>query len=169
MLSRIVEFKNPHLLIDALSALKELPWELSIFGDGPDRERLEAGTPSVLRDRVHWRGWSDGPEPALADADLLCMPSRCETFPLVILEAMARGVPVASSAVCAVPEMLDSGKAGFLVEDVSVEGWRKCLAEVLANPDALPPIGQRGFERMSKKYTVEAMADAYIDAINEVV
>jgi len=169
VLTRIVEFKNPHLLIDALSGLTELPWTLSIFGDGPDRERLEARTPAAVHDRVHWRGWSDGPGPALADADLLCMPSRCETFPLVILEAMARGVPVASSAVCAVPEMLDFGRAGFLVENVSVEGWRECLAEILADPAALPSVGQRGFERMSKHYTVEAMADAYVDAINEVL
>ena len=122
MLSRIVEHKNPHLLIDALSALTELPWTLSIFGDGPDRERLEARTPAALRDRVHWRGWSDGPGPALADADLLCVPSRSEAFPMVILEAMAAAMPVASSAVCAVPEMLDFGKAGFLVENVSVAG-----------------------------------------------
>jgi glycosyltransferase involved in cell wall biosynthesis/GT2 family glycosyltransferase len=169
MLSRIVEFKNPHVLIDALSGLTELPWKLSIFGDGPDRAQLEARTPAAVRDRVHWRGWSDGPEPALADADLLCMPSRCETFPLVILEAMARGVPVASSAVCAVPEMLDFGKAGFLVEDVSVEGWRQRLAGILADPGALPSVGRRGFERMSEHYTVAAMADAYVDAINAVL
>lgn len=169
MLSRIVEFKNPHLLVDALSGLTEIPWTLSIFGDGRDRERLQALTPVALHDRVHWRGWSDGPGPALADADLLCMPSRCETFPLVILEAMARGVPVVSSAVCAVPEILDFGRAGFLVEDVSVQGWRKSLAEILADTASLASVGRRGYERMSKHYTVEAMADAYIDAINAVL
>jgi glycosyltransferase involved in cell wall biosynthesis len=97
------------------------------------------------------------------------MPSRCETFPLVILEAMARRIPVASSAVCAVPEMLDHGRAGFLVEDVSVDGWRECLAKVLADPAALQSVGQHGFERMTKHYTVEAMADAYIDAIDAVL
>jgi glycosyltransferase involved in cell wall biosynthesis/GT2 family glycosyltransferase len=169
MLSRIEEFKNPHLLIEALGGLTELPWKLSIFGDGPDREKLAARTPAALRDRVHWRGWSDGPGPALAGADLLCMPSRCETFPLVILEAMARAIPVVSSAVCAVPEILDFGAAGFLVEDISVAGWRQRLAEILADPEALPSAGRRGFERMSKHYTVEAMAEAYIGAINEVL
>jgi glycosyltransferase involved in cell wall biosynthesis len=54
MLSRIEEFKNPHLLIEALGGLTEFPWTLSIFGDGPDREKLQAGTPVALRDRVHW-------------------------------------------------------------------------------------------------------------------
>ncbi|BCZ23097.1 glycosyltransferase [Mycobacterium senriense] len=169
MLSRIVEHKNPHLLIEALRGLAEMPWKLSIFGDGPDRERLQAGTPPELGERVQWRGWSAGPEPALADADLLCVPSRSEAFPVVILEAMSRAIPVAASAVCAVPEMLDFGTAGFLVEPVSASGWREELARILADPGALPPVGRRGYERMRKHYTVQAMADAYLDAIGAVL
>ncbi|GFG67016.1 hypothetical protein MKUB_45060 [Mycobacterium kubicae] len=168
MLSRIVEHKNPHLLIEALAGLTEMPWRLSVFGDGPDRQRLEALTPPELRDRVQWRGWSAGPGPALADADLLCVPSRSEAFPLVILEAMARAVPVAASAVCAVPEMLDFGAAGYLVDSVSVSGWRDRLAKILAQPSALPAVGQLGFRRLCTHYTVEAMADAYLDAIGAV-
>ena len=169
MLSRIVEHKNPHLLVEALAQLPDMPWRLSIFGDGPDRVRLAARTPPHLRDRVRWHGWSDGPEPALAQADLLCVPSRSEAFPLVILEAMARGVPVAASGVCAVPEMLDHGAAGFVVDPVTVAGWRAALAEILADPAGLPDVGRRGHERMSRCYTVEAMTDAYLEAIGAVL
>lgn len=169
MLSRIVEHKNPHVLIDALAHLPELPWRLSIYGEGPDRAELEARTPSHLRNRVAWRGWSSGPDPALADADLLCVPSKSEGFPVVIVEAMARAVPVAASAVCAVPEMLDHGRAGFVVDDVTVKGWRHALAGILADPGALPDVGYRGYERMSSHYTVEAMTDAYLDAIGAVL
>jgi glycosyltransferase involved in cell wall biosynthesis/GT2 family glycosyltransferase len=169
MLSRIVEHKNPHLLIEALSDLADMPWLLSIFGDGPDRKMLEAKTPVGLRDRVHWRGWSAGPGPALADADLLCVPSRSEAFPLVILEAMARAIPVAASAVCAVPEMLDFGKTGYVVEPISVSGWREQLHRILGDPGALPSVGQRGYERMRTHYTVQAMTDAYVNAITAVL
>ncbi|OBH74722.1 glycosyl transferase family 1 [Mycobacterium mantenii] len=169
MLSRILEHKNPHVLIEALGELPDFPWRLSIFGDGPDRERLQARTPAGLLNRVNWRGWVDGPGTALADADLLCVPSRSEAFPLVILEAMARSVPVAASAICAVPEMLDFGEAGFLVNPVSVAGWRDSLQRILADPDALPAMGRRGFERMHRYYTVEAMTDAYLEAINAVL
>ncbi|MBJ8340468.1 glycosyltransferase [Antrihabitans sp. YC3-6] len=165
MLSRIVEHKNPHLLVEALDGLRELPWDLSIFGDGPDRERLEALTPSDLRDRVHWRGWSPGPEAALADCDLLCVPSRSEAFPLVILEAMARRIPVIASSVCAVPDMLDQGRAGALVEDITVDGWRRALRGLLEQPQTWPALGDRGFDRMRERYTIEAMADAYEAAI----
>jgi glycosyltransferase involved in cell wall biosynthesis len=65
--------------------------------------------------------------------------------------------------------MLDFGKAGFVVEPVSVSAWRNQLAEILADPDALPDVGQRGFERMQTHYTVEAMTDAYLEAIDAVM
>jgi glycosyltransferase involved in cell wall biosynthesis/GT2 family glycosyltransferase len=169
MLSRLVEAKNPHLLVAALDGLRELDWTLDIFGDGPDRERLEALTPPDLRGRVRWRGWSPGPDHAFVDADLVCLPSRSEAFPLTILEAMARRLPVIASASCAVPDMLDHGKAGLVVDDVTVEGWRRALAEVLTSPDELPTIATRGLERMRDHYTIEAMADAYQGAFAEVL
>ncbi|GAA1084023.1 glycosyltransferase [Tsukamurella spumae] len=167
MLSRIVEHKNPHLLVEALAGLTEFAWELDIFGDGPDRERLEALTPPELAGRVRWRGWSPGPEQALADADLVCVPSGSEAFPMVILEAMARRVPVVASAVCAVPDMLDDGAAGALVHDITVDGWREALRALLSHPDEWAALGDRGFARMREQYTVEAMADAYEAAFAE--
>ncbi|PJK23182.1 glycosyltransferase [Mycolicibacterium goodii] len=168
MLSRIVKHKNPHVLIEALDGLRELPWRLSIFGDGPDRAELQARTPADLADRVAWRGWAAGPDEALADCDLLCVPSRSEAFPLVILEAMARRIPVAASAVCSVGDMLDGGRAGILVEDISVSGWRAALDSALQRPQTWPSLGDNGFERMSAHYTVEAMADAYETALTAV-
>lgn len=168
MLSRIVEHKNPHLLIEALDRLRDLPWTLDVFGDGPDRERLEARTPADLADRVRWRGWSAGPGPAMADADVVCLPSRAEAFPLTILEAYARRLPVIASASCAVPEMLDHGAAGIVVDDVSVDGWEAALRPVLEDPTRLAGLGDRGLEHVRERYTIEAMADAYEAAFDEV-
>jgi glycosyltransferase involved in cell wall biosynthesis/GT2 family glycosyltransferase len=169
MMSRIVELKNPHLLVEALDGLRDRDWTLDIFGDGPDRDRLESLTPHYLRDRVRWRGWSPGPDHAFADADLVCLPSRSEAFPLTILEAMARRLPVMASATCAVPDMLDHGRAGVVVDDVTVEGWRAALATVLDDPSDLPATASRGLQRMRENYTIESMADAYERAIAEVL
>jgi glycosyltransferase involved in cell wall biosynthesis/GT2 family glycosyltransferase len=169
MMSRIVELKNPHLLVAALDGLRDRAWTLDIFGDGPDRERLESLTPADLRDRIRWRGWSPGPDHAFADADLVCLPSRSEAFPLTILEAMARRLPVIASATCAVPDMLDHGRAGVVVDDVTVEGWRTALATVLDDRAGLGAIASRGLERMRDHYTIESMADAYEHAIAEVL
>lgn len=84
---------------------------------------------------------------------------------MVILEAMARRLPVAASAVCAVPDMLDDGAAGALVREVTVEGWRDALRALLSRPGDWAALGEKGFARMSAHYTVEAMADAYESAI----
>ncbi|MGJ9423783.1 glycosyltransferase [Aeromicrobium sp. CF3.5] len=167
MLSRIVEHKNPHLLVEALAGLPDLPWTLDIWGDGPDRVRLEALTPTDLRDRVRWRGWSAGPGPALAEADVVCLPSRAEAFPLTILEAMARRLPVIASSSCAVPDVLDHGAAGIVVDDVTVAGWRRALVDLFDRRADLSELADRGFERMREHYTIESMADGYEAAIRE--
>jgi glycosyltransferase involved in cell wall biosynthesis/GT2 family glycosyltransferase len=166
MLSRIVEHKNPHLLVDALTSLTDLDWTLDIFGDGPDLARLRAMTPPAVADRVRWRGASPGPDHAFAEIDVLCVPSRAEAFPLVIVEAMTRGLPVVSSAVGSVPDMLDDGRAGVLVEPVTAAAWRAALRPILTDPELLRPIAAAGAERAASHYTVAAMADAYEDAIN---
>jgi glycosyltransferase involved in cell wall biosynthesis len=163
MLGRIVELKNPHLLVEALSAHMDLPWTLDIFGDGPDRTRLEALAPSS--DRVRWRGASPGPDHAFAEIDVLCVPSRTEAFPMVIAEAMTRGVPVVASAVGSIPDILDGGRAGILVEPVTVEAWSAALRPILVDPSPLAELAKAGVQRANEQYTVDAMTDAYEAAI----
>jgi glycosyltransferase involved in cell wall biosynthesis/GT2 family glycosyltransferase len=169
MLSRIVEHKNPHLLVAALARMPELPWTLDIFGDGPDRVELAARTPDELRDRVRWRGASPGPDHAFAEVDVLCVPSRAEAFPLVIVEAMARGVPVLASAVGSVPDLLDDGRAGVLVDPVTETAWAEALRTVLADPSRLVPLARAGARRAAERYTVRAMVDGYAQAIADVM
>lgn len=168
VLSRIVEHKNPHLLIDALAALSQMDWTLDVFGDGPDRQRLEARTPPTVADRVRWRGWSPGPDHAFADVDVLCVPSRAEAFPMAIVEAMIRGVPVVASAVGSVPDILDDGRAGVLVEPVTRQAWTEALRPLLADPARLSSLARAGWERARAHYTVAAMADAYEAALSTV-
>lgn len=168
MLARIVEKKNPHLLVEALNGLREYDWELDIFGDGPDRERLQRLTPPDLADRIRWRGWSPGPDHAFADADLVCLPSEEEAFPLVIVEAMSRRLPVIATDVCSVGDILDHGKAGIVVSEPTVAAWRHSLVEAFSSREALSALGDRGYDRAFEQYTIDAMADAYEAAIGAV-
>jgi glycosyltransferase involved in cell wall biosynthesis len=80
---------------------------------------LEHGSP-VIDAGLHQPGWM------LGRSDLGNERRRHHG----IFEAMARAVPVAASGICAVPEMLDFGKAGFVVQPVSVSGWRTHVARV---------------------------------------
>ncbi|MEJ2868886.1 glycosyltransferase [Actinomycetospora sp. OC33-EN08] len=161
MLTRLLEYKNPLLLIGALESLGRDDWTLDVFGDGPDRERLEAATPSAVRDRVRWWGQVSGPAAAFAETDVLCVPSDFEAFPLVMVEAMTRGVPVMASASGTVPEMLDHGAGGVVVSPATVEAWAAALTTALDDRDGLAALGEAGRERALAHYTDAAMADAY--------
>jgi GT2 family glycosyltransferase/glycosyltransferase involved in cell wall biosynthesis len=165
MLSRIVEHKNPHLLVDALARLPLAQWTLDIFGDGPDLARLSTLTPPHLP--VCWRGASAGPDAAFPDIDVLCVPSGAEAFPMVIVEAMMRGLPVIASAVGCVPDLLDNGRAGILVDPVTVEAWADALRPLPHEQDRLAELAMAGARRAARLYTVEAMANAYESAFME--
>jgi glycosyltransferase involved in cell wall biosynthesis len=101
----------------AIRALRDLPGDivLHLLGDGPERPRLIAlarrqGAP------VHVHGWRDDVARWLVALDLLVHPSETEGFPSALLEAMASGCPVVATAVGGVPELLDGGRRGWLVE-----------------------------------------------------
>ncbi|TCO65133.1 glycosyltransferase [Actinocrispum wychmicini] len=165
MLCRMVEHKNPHLLVAALDTLAGNSWTLDLFGDGPDRARLQAATPERRTGQVRWRGPSPGPDHAFSEIDVLCVPSRAEAFPLVIVEAMARGVPVIASAVGSVPDLLDNGRAGVLVDPVTLDAWAAALRRVIDEPNRLSGLAAAGARRAAELYTVDAMTDAYETAI----
>jgi glycosyltransferase involved in cell wall biosynthesis len=162
MLTRLKAYKNTTLLIRALDALaRPDEWTLDIFGDGPDRAALEAQTPAYLRGQVRWHGVSPGPDHAFAETDVLCVPSDFEAFPLVIVEAMTRGMPVMASATGSVPEMLDHGGCGVVVSPASVPAWTEALRGALDDRDGLARLGATGRERALAAYTDTAMVDAY--------
>ena len=161
MLTRIVEYKNPLLLVEALDGLGRDDWTLDIFGDGPDRRALAARTPAHLHDRVRWRGPSPGPDHAFAETDVLCVPSGFEAFPLVMVEAMTRGVPVMASDSGTVGEMLDGGRAGVLVAPTTRAAWTAALADALGDRGRLAALGAAGRDRALTHYTDTAMVDDY--------
>lgn len=167
MLSRLVKHKNPQKLVAALVPLAGGDWTLDVFGDGPDRARLEALTPPELAAQVHWRGWSSGPGNAFPQLDVICVPSETEAFPLVIVEAMAAGVPVIAAAVCSVPDMLDHGRAGVLVDPGDTAGWTAVLRAVVIAPGSLAGRARAARARQQQLFTIGAMTDGYITAITE--
>ena len=94
---RLATQKNFALLLDAAAQL-DRPFNLIIYGEGPQRARLEASIKSLgLTERVTLAGYIDDLMPALAHARLLVMPSDYEGFPAVLIEALAAGVPVVAT------------------------------------------------------------------------
>jgi glycosyltransferase involved in cell wall biosynthesis len=106
-----------------VAAFLRMPWRGSkaVIGDGPDRRALTAAHPDA-----HFFGFKFGEELArlLAAADVFVFPSRTDTFGLVLLEAMACGVPVAAYPVTGPIDVVEDGVTGALDEDLHAASLR---------------------------------------------
>jgi glycosyltransferase involved in cell wall biosynthesis len=136
-LGRIDPVKRVSVAIRAADLVRDLPARLFIFGGGPGAAAL-AGELDKYAGVVHYVGPVAHPREAFAQIDLLMLPSIGEGFGLVLIEAMAAGVPVVASAAGAIPEIVRHEQNGLLV-DVSphdAEGFAAAIRR-LKQDDAL--------------------------------
>ena len=140
---RVAVEKNIEAFLDA-----DLPGSRWVIGDGPDRARLEAAHPEV-----RWLGFRTGEDLArhLAAGDVFVFPSRTDTFGLVMLEAMACGLPVAAYPVTGPADVVVPGTTGVLREDL-----RQAALEALE----LDPAGPRAF---ALEHSWEACSRQFLD------
>jgi len=116
---RLVPAKGQHVLLEACRILRErgVGFHLIFIGDGPDRPSLEGMADTLsLNGSVTFRG-SCGPahvREALHEADVMVLPSFAEGIPVVLMEAMACGVPCVSTAVMGIPELVNDESNGLL-------------------------------------------------------
>jgi glycosyltransferase involved in cell wall biosynthesis len=154
---RLVPQKGHAVLLDALARVPAV-W-LVLVGEGELEPSLRARAAELgLSDRVRFLGWrADAPE-LIGGFDVFAHPSLWEGFGLVLLEAMARGVPVVASRVSAIPEIVVDGQTGRLVPPRDPIALAEALAELVADRPGAAALGQAGRRRLDQQFTVDRMA-----------
>lgn len=114
--------------------IREIPSKLVLVGDGPDRSECERLCRQLhLCDHIKFLGKQDGLVEILNAADLFLIPSQSESFGLAALEAMSCGVPVVSSSVGGLPELIRHNETGFIAEIGDVSRMAKYAVDLLTN------------------------------------
>lgn len=155
----LVPHKDHETLLRAAALLEarcpKLHW--AIAGQGPLRDDLEALLDELgLRHRVHLLGQIADPLRLIADADLFVMSSREEGLGTSVVDAMARGIPVASTTAGGLPEMLGDG-AGLLVPPGDPAALAEAVAR-LAGDDQLRRVLESRGRAAARRFSAERMA-----------
>lgn len=156
---RLAPVKGQHILLDAISGLIERGRkniELHIAGDGPDRKSLEDHASKLgIRDKVVFEGFvnQDQLRELYRKSDAFVLPSFAEGLPVVLMEAMALGVPCVSTWVNGVPELIRDGIDGYTV----APGDSKTLADAIER--LMSEDGRRGSLARAGRQRAEEVVD----------
>ncbi|MBI4241885.1 MAG: glycosyltransferase [Candidatus Rokubacteria bacterium] len=162
---RLVPVKGHTVLLRALAGLRTRPDVLLVAGEGPLRGALEADCRRLgLEGTVVFLGFRDDIATVLYASDLLVLPSLSEVLPMAVLEAMAIGLPVVATRVGGIPELIEDGREGWLVDPDDPEALRVALEAALADPAARAARGSAARRRVEREFTSEAMVHATLAA-----
>ena len=171
--ARCVPKKGLGTLLDALAALlREQVWRFVHVGDGPLRAALEERCRTLgLSDRVEWRGALTQLEliPVLEQADIFCLPSQVaadgdrDGLPNVLLEAMSMELPVVSTELPAVTELVEHGLSGMLVPPDDAPALAQALGALMRDPALRQRLGRAGRVRVVQEFSEGTGLDRLAD------
>lgn len=171
-MGRLAPAKRFDLLIDVFADLAgEFPdWDLSIWGEGADRDDLQARIDAAgLDNRVQLRGRTDAPWDALSQGHAFVLSSAVEGFPNVLLESMALGLPCVTFDCPSGPrEMTRDGQDAVLVPAGDRDKLREGLRRVFSDPALRQELGKRAAESVRNRYALPAVLaqwDALFDSV----
>ena len=165
---RLVEKKGYDMLLDALASLpKSLNWRLAHIGGGDLRRSLSARAKKLgIADRIEWRGACDQNEvvAALRAGDIFVLASRIakngdrDGLPNVLMEAASQELPIVTTNVCAIPEFVDDGRHGVLV-DQEPAAMAQALADMITNPQRRTAMGRAARARLVADFNMDCGID----------
>jgi len=163
---RLIEQKGYTYALQAFALLeRDFPAaQLVLIGDGPLKTPLHAEARRLgLARRVHFMGWRADAAALMAGLDVFVMPSLWEGFGLVLLEAMASGLPIVATAVSAIPEIVVEGETGLLVPPRDPAALAAALRVLLADPALARHFGLLGEDRLEEHFSADGMITAVVE------
>lgn len=154
---RLCPAKGQHLLLEACSILQKrgYTFEVVLVGDGPERESLEKLRKDLgLENQVHFKGILGQEEVRneYQQADLFILPSFSEGIPVVLMEAMAMEIPVISTRITGIPELIDHGSDGLLATPGDVDDLVRKIQMLLFDSRLRLHLGKAGRNKIQDKY-----------------
>jgi glycosyltransferase involved in cell wall biosynthesis len=165
----LTERKGVELLLKAFrpAAEKHPGIRLRIVGDGPLRPRLEQAAAGLgLRDKVEFAGFVNYEEihTEYAQADAFVLPTLEDAFGVVVVEALAAGVPVICSPFAGAAEYIQDGENGFIVDPTDTGGLTERIGRLLSDPALRELFSARGKD-LSLLFDASSVTQVFLKGI----
>jgi N-acetyl-alpha-D-glucosaminyl L-malate synthase BshA len=149
---------------------QKIPAKLLHVGDGPDRGECEKLCRELkICDSVKFLGKQTALVEILSLADLFLIPSQSESFGLAALEAMSCGLPVISSSIGGLPELIVHGETGYISEIGDVERMAKYALDLLTNETKYKYFSENSRKRAEEKFRIDKITDQYEQYYNKIL
>jgi len=150
--------KGHEVLLDAVRILTDrgIRLQLLIVGDGQLRAQLEAKAAELgIESSVSFLGFRADSEALMKEFDVFCLPSLSEGLSSAILAAMANSLPVVSTSVGGIPELVVDGETGFLVPPGNPSALAEALEKVLTDARLRTSLGRMGRQRIETFFILD--------------
>jgi glycosyltransferase involved in cell wall biosynthesis len=168
---RMIAGKAPGMLLEAFAeARKGLPvaTKLVFVGSGPEAPVLQSRIEQLgMQQDVLLAGEMIGAQ-AMAAFDVFVLPSLSEAFPYVLLEALSMGLPVISTDIGGVSELVHEGRNGFVTRRSAPEEMSEALRSLLVDADLRRRMGEASKE-LGRQFTLEGMAQRIVGIYRELL
>ena len=173
------EVKGHRYLVEACQLLRDrgINFVCDLVGEGPVRRQIEQQIADAgLGEKVIVHGSRPRQQVAamLRNADVKVLPSvptrngKREGLPVVLMEAMASGLPVVSSKLSGIPELVDDGRAGILAMPRDVEGLAHALQKLSSDAELRQQMGRAGREKVLREFNLRTNAAVLAKLIRSV-
>lgn len=161
---RLSEVKNQPLLVRAVAPLLNAGVRLAVVGEGEFRPNVEAAIRECgVSEHVHLLGQRLDAPRVLTAFDVFALSSDSEGLPMVLPEAMTSGLPVVSTAVGGIPDVIKEGSTGYLVPKGDEVAMRGRLAELVNNGELRRRLGAAAREDALGRYSSQRMHERYLE------
>jgi glycosyltransferase involved in cell wall biosynthesis len=160
-MGRFVAKKGFDVLIEALRLLVAagVPFRAVLAGDGVEKGALRRlATHSGLEQHLEFPGWENDKQRFFGSIDIFCLPSLHEPFGVVLLEAMAHGLPVIATDSEGPSEIIAHQCDGVIVPKGNAVALAEALALILRDPSAARQIGGQAYETVRRKYDLPLLS-----------
>lgn len=159
-------------LLDAVEILSHSfnRFHLFLVGDGKMKEALiERVSRLGIGDLVTFTGFRTDCEALMKQFDVFCLPSLSEGLSSAILAAMANRLPVVSTSVGGIPELVVDAETGILVPPGKPDRLAEALGKLLENPELRSRMGEAGRRRIEEHFTVDHKLDSTLKSYRELL